>query len=155
MDTATPPKQGESCMEIATGYFARARQYADMGYALVSIAKTAPWFLAKELNLYSCEALNPTDDILALKDKPDEYEKRYRKEILSKIKATAIYHHLHLIAHQELTDKVVLMCYESVGKFCHRHIVAKWLEEKTGSSVKEVVLSQEAARGRCRIFSSA
>ena len=125
-------------MEIATGYFAKAKTYAEMGYALVSISRVAPWFIAKELKLYSCEPLNPTDEILALKDSPQEYEKRYRNEVLKKVKAIDIYHRLHLIAHQEQTDKVVLMCYEAIGKFCHRHIVAKWIEEQLGNKVVEV-----------------
>lgn len=38
-------------MEIATGYFARAKDYADIGYALVSIALKAPRFLPTNLNL--------------------------------------------------------------------------------------------------------
>lgn len=135
-------------MEIATGYFAKANTYHNMGYALVSIARTTPWFIAKELNVYSCQALNPTDEILALKDNPPEYEKRYNEEILKKSKAIDIYHSLHLIAHQEGTDKVVLMCYEGIGKFCHRYIVAKWLKDKLGMDVNEIDFSTYEKRQR-------
>ena len=125
-------------MEIATGYFARAKTYAEMGYALVSIAKVAPWFIAKDLTLYDCDALKPTDEILELKDEPEKYELLYRKEVLGKTSGIKIFHFLYGIAHQEFSSKVVLMCYESPEKFCHRHIVAKWIEETIGNKVAEV-----------------
>ena len=125
-------------MEIATGYFAKARTYADMGYALVSISRVAPWFIAKALRVYPLECLAPTDEILALKDRPLEYEKRYREEVLRKVKAIDVYRNIDLIAHQENTDKVVLLCYESPEKFCHRHIVASWLLKEMNLKVDEV-----------------
>ncbi len=127
-------------MEIETGYFAKAKTYAEMGYALISIARVAPWFLAKELNVYSFDFLAPTDDILALKDQPDKYTREYRREILGKLKPTVVFHKLWLIAHQEQKDKVVLLCYESPEKFCHRHLVADWLGDGLGREIREIVL---------------
>lgn len=125
-------------MEIATGYFAKAKTYAAMGYALVSIAKVAPWFVAKELTLYDCDELKPTDDILALKDSPIEYEKKYRLDVLSKVTPMKVFNRLYLIARQEFSSKVALLCYESPGKFCHRHIVANWLTENLVQKVEEI-----------------
>lgn len=125
-------------MEIATGYFAKAKQYAERGYALVSIARVAPWFIAKEFKVYPLEELAPTDEILALKDKTSEYTKRYTAEILKKLDPIRIMSSLSLIARQEGVNKVVLMCYESPEKFCHRHIVADWIEKNLGLAVSEV-----------------
>lgn len=34
------------------------------------------------------------------------------------------------------TEKIVLICYEKPGDFCHRHLVAKWLK-KNGFSCEE------------------
>ena len=133
-------------MVLATGYFAKAKQYADMGYAIVSIARVAPWFLAKELRVYPCDCLAPTDDILALKDSPDKYTPKYQQEILSHLKPTEVYKKLWMIAHQENTDKVVLLCYESPEKFCHRHLVAQWLSVKLGQKVEEVTLAPRPPR---------
>ena len=130
-------------MEIATGYFAKAKQYAGMGYALVSIARVAPWFLAKELRVYSCDCLAPTDEILDLKDNPDEYTPKYRHEILGHLKPTEVFHYLGMIARQEDTDKIILLCYESPEKFCHRHLVAEWLTDNLGIKVEEVALKKK------------
>jgi hypothetical protein len=30
------------------------------------------------------------------------------------------------------------LCWEKKGKFCHRHLVAKWFKEKLGIEVKEI-----------------
>ena len=34
-------------------------------------------------------------------------------------------------------DNIILLCYEKSGDFCHRHILADWLEENFGYKVKE------------------
>ena len=130
-------------MEIATGYFAKAKQYAGMGYALVSIARVAPWFLAKELNVYPLKDLAPTDEILALKDSPDEYTTKYRKEILKRLSPTRVFDWLLCVARQEQKNKVVLMCYEAPRNFCHRHLVANWLTGNLGIKVEEVALTKK------------
>lgn len=38
----------------------------------------------------------------------------------------------------ELEDGSILLCYEGPGKFCHRHIVAEWIEKGTGVIVTEI-----------------
>ena len=116
--------------QVSTGYFARAKEYAARGYALVSIARTAPWFLAKELNVYPCEMLNPTKEILSYKEKPETYKKLYSDYIRRVLPVDRLLGYLMGIAHQEQKDKVVLMCYEAPDKFCHRHLVAEWLNKE-------------------------
>ena len=133
-------------MEIATGYFARAKQYAEKGYALVTIAKVSPWFLPKGLNVYPFGCFAPTKEILALKDSPDKYTRLYKQEILSKLSPVQTFRSLYLIAQQEKTDKVILLCYESPDKFCHRHLVAEWLTEKLGQRVEECTLSKKSGQ---------
>ena len=125
-------------MVVATGYFAKAKAYSDNGYALVSIARVAPWFLARGLRLYTCDFLAPTDEILALKDDPSKYTHRYIEEILKHRKPSELIVWLSRVVQQEKTDKVVLMCYESPSKFCHRHLVAKWLSDMLGLKVDEI-----------------
>jgi len=38
----------------------------------------------------------------------------------------------------ELGDGAVMLCYESPKDFCHRHIVATWIQENTGIEVVEL-----------------
>ena len=135
-------------MEIATGYFAKARQYSNMGYTLVSIAKVAPWFLPKHLALLALPELAPTDEILALKENPTAYAEKYGKEILGKARPDLIYMKLWGMCaggsgrFSTITYdwKVVLLCYESPGKFCHRHLVAKWLGNFLERDIREITI---------------
>ncbi len=49
---------------------------------------------------------------------------------------------------------VALCCYEKPGDFCHRHILAKWLTEKTGIEIKEfgVVEKKEPKYEQASLF---
>ena len=116
-----------SDLTISTGYFAKAKAYADAGYALVSIALKSPWFLPKDIHLFHIPSLFPTAELLALKDNPDEYTPTYQTEILAKCNPDEILDILMHFAEEEKTDKVILLCWENPSKFCHRHIVADWL----------------------------
>lgn len=77
-------------------------------------------------------ALAPSRDIFysikSGKINEEEYERRYREEILSKLDPQNIY---------DMFKNNVLLCYESPGKFCHRRIVAAWLQENLGVIVDE------------------
>ncbi|MDF0593744.1 DUF488 family protein [Methanotrichaceae archaeon M04Ac] len=60
----------------------------------------------------------------------DEYIQRYRAEVLSKLDPREVY--------ADLGEDAVLLCWEMAGAFCHRRLVAEWLEEELGVSVPEV-----------------
>ena len=131
-------------MEIGTGYFAKAKEYADAGYALVSIAKKRPWFLPDTLSVTDYFQLAPTDEILELKDNPKDYENMYNERILSTKSRVHVLVDLDRIAINQGKDKLVLMCYESPEKFCHRHIVAKWLGELQKEGISEVEIKKNS-----------
>ena len=57
-----------------------------------------------------------------------EYEKQYREKVLSKLNAHEIY---------KRYQQSVLLCWEPAGDFCHRRIVAAWIQEETGIEVPE------------------
>ena len=44
---------------------------------------------------------------------------------------------------QEMGTDVVLLCFESPEKFCHRHLVAEWLNAKTNLNVREYQLKNQ------------
>lgn len=59
------------------------------------------------------------------------YVQEYWNQVLSKLDPKSVYDKL---------DNSILLCYESHTEFCHRHIVAAWLELFLGVNVPEVVL---------------
>ena len=127
-------------MTIGTGYFAKAKEYSDKGFALVSIARTRPWFLSKELLIWYYSDLAPTGEIIGAKNNPRVYEEKYNNEILSRVSADEVLRRLDRYARLSGKENVVLLCYEAPGKFCHRHIIAKWLGDKTGNPIEEIDL---------------
>lgn len=60
----------------------------------------------------------------------EDYIKYYYKEVLDKLDAKQVY--------KELGEDAVLLCYENPNDFCHRHLVAEWLEKELGIEVKEI-----------------
>lgn len=73
------------------------------------------------------QPLFPTWEMIRLNDQ-EKYEKMYREQILDKLDPLEVYN--------DLGEDAILLCYESYAKcesgetFCHRHIVARWLEEE-------------------------
>ena len=114
-----------------TGYFGKMKSYPkDRGYSYISIARFNKFWKGKEFKL-----LAPPADIIKIEDEKF-YTKLYYEKVLNKLNPKQVY--------EELGDNAVLLCYESwesikSGKaFCHRRIVAKWLEEKLGIKVEEL-----------------
>lgn len=58
------------------------------------------------------------------------FEQMYRKEVLNKLDSAQVV--------KDLGADAVLLCWEGSDKFCHRRIVAMWLEEELGIDVKEL-----------------
>jgi hypothetical protein len=77
-------------------------------------------------------ALEPERDIFfAIKNgqlTQKEYEKLYRENTLGKLDPQTIL---------SMFNKNVLLCWEDPGEFCHRRIVAKWIQESIGIEVPE------------------
>jgi uncharacterized protein (DUF488 family) len=67
----------------------------------------------------------------------DEFTRRYR-ERLDRYSTDKILGVLAGIARREHTPGVVMLCYEPVGKFCHRRVLAQWIGEKNGQRVPEL-----------------
>lgn len=73
----------------------------------------------------------------------EEYTRRYREEVLSKLDPAAV--------RADLGEDAVLLCWENSGVFCHRRLVAEWFEEELGVSVPEVGAGGEEDRGQTRL----
>lgn len=112
-------------MKIYTGNFANLRKYT--GLFPVSIALTAKGY---EGACY--RKLNPSWSYM---DEPqDIYTLRFNQH-LATLNPQAVYNELAALSKGK---DVVLLCHEKEGDFCHRHLVASWLEANLHITVKEL-----------------
>jgi hypothetical protein len=112
---------------IYTGNFANVKKYTAKGLYPISIALSARYFSGK-----CYRKLNP--DRSFLDDEPKTYEKKYNK-ILEALNPVDVVNELFQISEGK---DIVLLCHESQGVFCHRRLVAKWLEKNLNIEVKEL-----------------
>ena len=112
-------------MKIYTGNFANIRKYA--GLFPVSIALTAKGY---EGACY--RKLNPSWSYM---DDPEDMYTRKFNQHLAALNPQAVYNELSALSGGK---DVVLLCHEKEGDFCHRHLVARWLEANLHITVKEL-----------------
>jgi hypothetical protein len=90
----------------------------------VSIARYAPRGFAGRRYL----PLAPTTLMLKINDR-EQFSQAYLHK-LSKIDANQVV--------ADLGDGAVMLCYEDFNVYCHRRMVAEWIEEKLGVVVLEI-----------------
>lgn len=117
---------------IYTWYYAKLKDYEKAGLTPIAISGGVPDFFPKEYRWW--KFLAPTWDIFS-KWKSGEinefgYAERYLPEILGKIDKDKFKEMLLSI------ENPILLCYEKNG-FCHRHIVADWIESELHLVVDE------------------
>lgn len=109
---------------MKTSYYGRINSKAYEQFKKYGVQISAN---ARYWNGPSYPPLFPTWEMIRMTDE-EEYEKAYREQILSKLDPLEVYN--------DLGEDAILLCYESIAKiesgetFCHRHIVAAWLEEE-------------------------
>lgn len=112
---------------MQTTYFAKAKSLPTSD-DLVSIARGTPEGFKGRTMIQ----LMPTVNLLwRLKNNlctEDEFTKEFTQQLSSL--------DVHAIA-KELGPNAIMICFEGKGKFCHRHLVAKWLQSN-GYSVTEL-----------------
>lgn len=116
---------------IYTGYFAKTKKYMEVGLTPVSIAGKSPNFF----NGIEWKFFAPSWGI---------YSKWKNGEICNaEFVNRFIPERLEILNKEELKGKlltagdIILLCYEKPGSFCHRHIVADWIEKQFGIKVEE------------------
>ena len=117
---------------IYTGYYSKIKEYVDLGLTLLSISRTKPEFAKSCIDI---PQLFPSDKILwdHKKGKIDEME--YTSKYLDQLNELGIDRIIKMI--QIFGDNVVLLCWESPEKFCHRHILADYINKNSGVVVEE------------------
>ena len=61
------------------------------------------------------------------------YMDEFYNQILKELNPEEIY---------QILDNSILLCYEDSNQFCHRHIVAAWLELSLGVQIDEVAMNK-------------
>lgn len=120
-------------MKIYTTYFAHLKKI-DANIVPISIARYNPKGYIGKTYSY----LSPTASILFdFKQDSDEkrYKERYYTDILNRLKLDRVLNDLNIIGNGK---DIALVCYEKSESFCHRHIVAEWLNNN-GIECEELV----------------
>lgn len=110
---------------MKTSYYAKSASHPDA----VSIASRAPdWYKGREYKILAPKYWF----FKKYKDDGDElfYTEHFQSEILNRLDPAEVY--------QALGENAVLLCWEKTGKFCHRHLVARWLEKHLNITIEEI-----------------
>ena len=113
---------------IYTSYFAKLKSLPKDIIPISICAKAPSWYKGLEYR-----SLAPTYNIL-MKYKQDndneDYIKKFHEQILSRLNASKVVFDLGRLADTDETCysfDICLVCYEKPSDFCHRHLVADWL----------------------------
>jgi uncharacterized protein YeaO (DUF488 family) len=118
-------------MKIYTCYYAKVGELIKNDIVPIGISHTLPRW-AKPFVTSELKQLAPTRDMIGdMSD--DEYLSKY-KAILKKNDVQEIIKLCSVLGKQK---NVALLCYEKPPEFCHRHLVAEWIEKQSGLVVKE------------------
>lgn len=129
-----------------TGYFAKIKTYEKAGLIPIAICGGIPnwykglWYkkLAPKWSFFN-EWKNGAEH----KGDNDYYIHHFNNEVLDKLSVSLVVEDLQKIANTKDTDKIILLCYEKPGDFCHRHLVADWLT-KNGLKTIELKIRKKS-----------
>lgn len=120
-------------MIICTSYFAKVKELEECGILPISISQRAPdWYhglqykkLAPSYRLLMNYKFRKHDDM--------DYTNQFYAEVLDTLDAADVVRELCAMAGDR---DIALLCYEKPSDFCHRHLVAEWLE-RNGYACRE------------------
>lgn len=137
-------------MRIYTSYFANIQNLEAAGIYPLGICNKTPQFFQNP----NLESVAPSDSILyeyknSQKTDADRerYEERYVREILCafRFRPELLIERIAFISEKNGGADVALCCYERPEDFCHRHILAKWLNERLSLGITEYPVYPEKA----------
>jgi uncharacterized protein YeaO (DUF488 family) len=113
-------------MKIFTSYYAKIPKLQEADIIIISISLGNPRWTNI---LYKMKELAPTGENLKIGRAGDTqtYTKNF-KEMLSLLNKDDIKTRLKEISQENDGMDVALCCYETPKSFCHRYLVAEWLE---------------------------
>ena len=129
-------------MKIYTSYFANLKKLEEAGLYCVSICNKVPGFFLGP----NIESVAPNNSILWQYKKSgqtDEDRERYKQRYINEVLCAYRFHPEYFIdllknfSDTEGGKDIVLLCYEKSGDFCHRHILADWLNSQLDCQIEE------------------
>ncbi len=111
---------------MKTSYFAKSAKDPHA----ISIALKPPWWFKGR----KYPALAPPLDLLQAYKAGTIGQARYAEIYQAQILDWLDPHQVFL----DLGEDAILLCWEAVGKFCHRRLAAAWLESALGIGIPEV-----------------
>lgn len=113
--------------KLYTSYYARSGKNPNA----VCISAKAPWFFKGAEYL----KLAPSWELLSAYKQGQVDERGYTEWFLRLLKERGLTPQQVV---DELPDGAIMLCYEASDKFCHRFIVAEWIQQGTGLVVEEI-----------------
>lgn len=118
-------------MAIYTSYFGQIKNFPEDAIPIAICGGIPNWYtgawykkLAPKWKFFSEWKENHDNDF---------YIKHFKEEVLDKLSPAQVCLELHQMAEQRLykehkpTHDIILLCYEKPDEFCHRHLVADWI----------------------------
>lgn len=110
-------------MKIYTSYFAKVKELQAAGIVTVSIARFQPRWAKAE---FGFTMLAPTKEMLKMSE--TDYLIHF-EQILKNQDPRDVLSCLEVICNSLGKSEIALICYEKPSHFCHRHLVADWLNK--------------------------
>lgn len=132
-------------MKIYTSYFSNGAKLAKAGIMMIGISLYPPKWFTGLSNKY----VSPSWDILHNSKSEEDYVQRFNSEILAHRDPKAFLSAIEKMANGK---DVALCCFEKPDDFCHRHLVAKWLNEKLGVQIEEFGISKSPVYSEQSLF---
>ena len=123
-------------MKIYTSYFGNAKKLQEANIEMVNIARYKPRYFSG----FSLLTVAPLPFMLSEDMTEEQYVENYRKLVLEPLDINRFLKSLEALS----VNKDVSLCgYEKPGQFCHRHLLAEWLNKQRGLDIKEFGVKEE------------
>ena len=119
---------------IYTGYYAKLKKYENEGLYPIAISGKVPDFYTEAFWTDFAPRYDMFLEWKSGKIDNSQYTVQYKKwlNFLDKQEIRDIIKEL-----EDENKTIIFLCYEKSGEFCHRHVLADWLEENLGMRVEE------------------
>ena len=117
-------------MKIYTSYFGNLKKLAGANIAIINIARFKPRFVS----CISLLEVAPSAYMVKGDITREQYISLYEEKVLKKLNIEEFLNKISVLSGGK---DVALCCYEKPDDFCHRHLLSKWIKEKSGYEITE------------------